>query len=111
MAFVEAEASRAGWTVAELTRAVLAVSEAVGNAVEHGGDDLRLSCATTADALVLDVADGGAGPSPELLEAAALPADDFAQGGRGLFIMKAVADEVEVAGGVVSLRFTRAGRA
>ena len=108
--FVEAEAARAGWSVADVTRAVLAVSEAVGNAVEHGprGAELTVRCTSSPGVLRLDVADGGAGPRPALLEEAALPADDFAEGGRGLYIMKTVADEVAVADGVVTLRFLRA---
>ncbi len=111
VAFVESEAARAGWGVADVTRAVLAVSEAVGNAVEHGGGDLRVRCDATGDTLVLDVTDGGAGPPRGTLETASLPADELARGGRGLFIMKTVADSVHVRDGVVSLRFSRAGRA
>ena len=111
--FVEAEAERAGWSVADVTRAVLAVSEAVGNAVEHGpaGGALRLRCVSDPDVLRLEVVDGGRGPRPARLDAAALPADPLASGGRGLYIMKTVADEVSVADGVLTLRFVRAGRA
>ena len=109
--FVEAEAGRAGWSVADVTRAVLAVSEAVGNAVEHGGGAVRLRSTSSPETLQFDVADGGAGPHPARLEAASLPDDALAQGGRGLYIMKTVADEVRVADGVVTLRFVRAGRA
>ena len=107
MAFVEDEARRSGWSIADVTRAVLAVSEAVGNAVEHGGDDLRLRWTTTDDTLRLDVADGGTGPPAALLETAALPANPLARGGRGLYIMRTVADDVDVRDGVVSLVFHR----
>ena len=109
VAFVEAEASRAGWSVADVTRAVLAVSEAVGNAVEHGpeGATVRVRCVPTRGTLDLEVEDGGDGPSPDSVEGAALPADPIAEGGRGLYIMKTLADTVRVADGVVSLRFVR----
>ncbi|MDT7857150.1 ATP-binding protein [Rubrivirga sp. S365] len=111
--FVEAEAARAGWPVADVTRAVLAVSEAVGNAVEHGpvGGRIHVRFASAPEALTLEVTDGGDGPNPSLLDAAALPADKLAEGGRGLYIMKTVANEVRVAEGAVVLRFVRSGRA
>lgn len=108
VAFVEAEASRAGWSVADVTRAVLAVSEAVGNAVEHGPPGpVRVRCTPSPSALRLDVEDGGDGPPAAALDGAALPDDPLAEGGRGLYIMRTVADEVRVEGGVVTLRFLR----
>ena len=106
--FVEAEAARAGWSTVETTRAVLALSEAVGNAVEHGGGDLRVRCRSSPAALRLEVVDGGSGPSPRQLDRAALPSDTLAQGGRGLYIIKTVSDAVSVAEGTVVMEFTRA---
>ena len=112
VAFVESEAARGGWSVADLTRAVLAVSEAVGNAVEHGpdGHPVRVRCSSSPGVLELEVDDGGAGPPRSSLETAALPADPLAEGGRGLYIMKTVADEVGVEDGAVTLRILRGDR-
>ena len=111
--FVEAEAERAGWSAADVTRVVLAACEAVSNAVEHGPADgaVRVRCTSGPDALRLDVADGGGGPRAARLAAAALPSGPLAPGGRGLYIMRTVADEVSVADGVLTLQFVRAGRA
>lgn len=111
--FVQAEARRAGWAVADVTRAVLAVSEAVGNAVEHGPGRgvVRVRCESSDDFLRLDVSDGGAGPTQHAIDAACLPASPLTVDGRGLYIMKTVADEIQISDGVLSLRFVRAGRA
>ena len=88
--------SARGWRPADVDRAVLSVSEATSNSVEHGAGDLRVGYALEDDVLVLDVMDGGAGPLRDQLARAALPEDPFAVGGRGLFILTALADSVAV---------------
>ena len=77
----------------------LAVGEAVANACRHGRSEtgrseLRVRCALDGPNLVVTVADDGPGyaPPPSSYE---LP-DTFASGGRGLFLMKAMMDDVAV---------------
>jgi serine/threonine-protein kinase RsbW len=82
----------------DVTPILLAVQEACVNAVRHGhGGDVRipveLSLETFPDHLVLLVADRGPGfrlPGPERLS------DPSRENGRGLAIIRAVMDEVEV---------------
>ncbi len=65
--------------------AVLLVSELVTNAVHHAGGPVRLQLAVDTDTVRVDVGD----EVPDLPLAA--PADGFAQGGRGLLIVEALA--------------------
>ena len=97
--WIEAALGDARWPAGDVTRAVLCVSECVSNAVEHGGphtQPLRVSYALRPDALTVWVMDGGGGPSIGQLQAPALPADPLATGGRGLFILHRLTDEVAV---------------
>jgi serine phosphatase RsbU (regulator of sigma subunit)/anti-sigma regulatory factor (Ser/Thr protein kinase) len=77
----------------------LAVGEAVANACrygrsESGRSELRVRCALDGPNVEVTVADDGPGyvPPPESYE---LP-DTFASGGRGLFLMRAMMDDVTV---------------
>lgn len=77
----------------------LAVGEAVANACRHGRNpsgrsELRVRCALDGRNVEVTVADDGPGYEPPA-ESYELP-DRFASGGRGLFLMKAMMDEVEV---------------
>jgi serine phosphatase RsbU (regulator of sigma subunit)/anti-sigma regulatory factor (Ser/Thr protein kinase) len=94
----------------------LAVGEAVANACRHGRSEtgrseLRVRCALDGPDIEVTVADDGPGyvPPPRSYE---LP-DTFASGGRGLFLMQAMMDDVTVEatpeGTVVTLRKKVAG--
>jgi len=87
----------AAWDEADVTRVALAMGEAVANAVEHGaGDEVRLDVEADGDRLSVCVADGGPGPGASRLGDASLPSDPLATGGRGLYILQQVTDEIEV---------------
>lgn len=90
----------AGWPPADVTRVTLALGEAVGNAVEHGGDGegaiVRVSMALDGPTLLVCVDDGGPGPSPDHVAEASLPDETLATSGRGLYILQHVADDVRV---------------
>ena len=108
--FVEAAARRAGWPEAEVSRLALAASEAAANAVEHGPDGaptFMVGCRLDPDGALVTVSDGGPGPDGAALRTARLPESVFATGGRGLHIMRQLADAVDVEGGEVRLRFRR----
>lgn len=95
----DALVAEAGWAEADRTRVALAMGEALANAVEHGGggDGLfRIRLDLNGPTLDVCVADGGDGPDPDRLAAAELPADPFATEGRGLYILRTVADDVRV---------------
>jgi serine phosphatase RsbU (regulator of sigma subunit)/anti-sigma regulatory factor (Ser/Thr protein kinase) len=77
----------------------LAVGEAVANACRHGRSqsgrsELRVRCALDGRKVEVTVADDGPGYVPPA-ESYELP-DRFASGGRGLFLMKAMMDEVAI---------------
>lgn len=108
--YVEKALRSVGWPDGDLSRVVVAVSEAVSNAVEHGGGEdggsILLRLATDAGACEVRVDDGGAGPDPESLRTASLPRRE-ALSGRGLYILTTLADEVHVGpSGVLALTFT-----
>lgn len=83
---------------------LLVVGEAVANAVGHGngydpGREVVVECEADEAEVRLCVEDEGPGIPMERLEHAALP-DDFMQtSGRGLFIMKSLADRIWVEDG------------
>ncbi len=84
----------------ELTgRMLLAVSEAVANAVEHGncnsaGRSVTLEWTGDANGGWLSVEDEGVGLTIDRLKNAALPKDPLQTGGRGLFIIKELTDDL-----------------
>lgn len=89
----------------------LAIREALLNAVEHGSQQspdsrIDLSLYFEHDHLRVDVSDEGSGfdLADKLLEGENL--DAFTIGRRGLPLMRAVSDRLEVNGGTVSLIFT-----
>ena len=69
----------------DLEDLVVAVSEAVTNAMVHGRPTVGMRLWTGADRIVVTVSDGGAGPKDPF--AGLLPATGRASGGRGLWIV------------------------
>lgn len=78
---------------------LLVVGEAVANAAGHGNGldpskQVVVECAVGDGEVRLCVEDEGAGVPVERLEHARLPDDPFDTSGRGLYIMKSLADRV-----------------
>lgn len=107
----EALAAGLGWATADITRLVLGVSEAVGNAVEHGpGGEVVVVLETVGtDTLRVSVSDEGTGPLSAQVHSASLP-DATAQGGRGLYILRTVCDRLGVRDGTLRLEFQSRSR-
>lgn len=79
---------------------LLAVGEAAGNAYRHGRrtdghSEMRVRCEYERPDLEVVVADDGPGFDPEEVARRGTP-DPFAQGGRGLFLMRELMDDLEV---------------
>ena len=77
----------AGWPAPVLDAALLAVSEAVTNAVRHGDGRIELCVAAGDGRIRIEVSDDGSGqpnrrPPPE--------GDDLGEGGRGLYLLDAL---------------------
>jgi serine phosphatase RsbU (regulator of sigma subunit)/anti-sigma regulatory factor (Ser/Thr protein kinase) len=77
---------------------LLAVSEAAANASRYGRrseswSELRIQCRLERPDVVVSVTDEGSGFDPNSFEVARMP-DPFASGGRGLFLMQQLMDEV-----------------
>jgi serine phosphatase RsbU (regulator of sigma subunit)/anti-sigma regulatory factor (Ser/Thr protein kinase) len=78
---------------------LLAVGEAAANASRHGRNptgrsEVRVRCALEGSTVSVVIADDGTGFDPEAVDARS--PDPFASGGRGLFLMRALMDEVEM---------------
>lgn len=78
---------------------LLAVGEAVSNAARHGNafdpeKRVTVMCCSESEEIRLCVEDEGEGVPSERLDQAALPADPLETSGRGLFIMKTLADRI-----------------
>ena len=76
----------------------LALTEAASNSVRHAydGDDagvVDISYELLPDRLVIEVTDDGEGFDPNEAEG---PADELSEGGLGIAIIRAIADEVEI---------------
>ena len=76
---------------------LLVIGEAVANAAGHGNEfdpdkEVVVTCSVGDDEARICVQDEGAGITDEQLENAALPDDLMQTNGRGLFIMKSLAD-------------------
>ena len=96
---VERLAAKSSLNREQISDFLTAVDEATANAIRHGSPQgernlVRVVCHSMPDALIVEVRDQGVGfnapASPEM------PPPD-AQGGRGLPLMCALADRVEVA--------------
>lgn len=78
---------------------LLVVGEAVANAAGHGNKldpekNVVVECSKGGGEVRLSVEDEGAGVPVDRLDNAELPDDPFDTSGRGLFIMKSLADRV-----------------
>lgn len=112
---VEGAMRRAGLSEDLMDRVTLVVGEAAGNAVEHGceWDRLRsfeVSWEEDGDGYWLRVEDDGIGLTPSHIEQASLPVDPLSTSGRGLFLIRELADEVrlEADGRRIAMRFVPA---
>ena len=79
---------------------LLATGEAAANANRHGKkaegrSEIRVQCRFQTGLVAVTIADDGPGFDPALVESADLP-DRFASGGRGLYLMRELMDDVEV---------------
>ena len=106
----EEAAAAAGLSAPVTERFLLAASEAVANAVEHGnGDDparkVRVGWAFEGEGVALWVEDEGEGVALERILAAELPADPYRTEGRGLYLIRMLADGVDVDRSRLCLRF------
>jgi anti-sigma regulatory factor (Ser/Thr protein kinase) len=79
---------------------LLAVGEAAANAARHGRrpegrSELRVRCLLEGPAVEVTVADDGPGFDSVALASTSLP-DRFASGGRGIFLMEQLTDNLDV---------------
>ncbi len=80
------------------TAVVLAVNEAVANVMRHGyeGDTtrpIRIACRRDGEMIEVRICDHGR--EAEFLSRETLPPDELRVGGRGLFMIRALMDEIE----------------
>ena len=92
----------------------LALTEACTNSVRHAYGDgegtVEIVYELYADRLVVEVADEGEGFEPPADRSSALDEDELSEGGLGIAIIEALADEFEIrerANGGSSLRFVK----
>lgn len=85
-----------------MDRAILVAGEVLANAVEHRGDDATLRVHVgvnrTEHQLVLTIREPVRSVAEESIGAATLPDDPLATSGRGLFLIRTLADEVQPTG-------------
>jgi anti-sigma regulatory factor (Ser/Thr protein kinase) len=79
---------------------LLATGEAAANANRHGKraegrSEIRVQCSFTTSMVSVTIADDGPGFDAALVKSADLP-DRFASGGRGLYLMRELMDDIEV---------------
>ncbi|MFH1731185.1 MAG: ATP-binding protein [Planctomycetota bacterium] len=77
----------------------LATQEAVVNAAEHGnhydgGKWVHICCETSDSAVTVTVCDEGPGFDPRCVPDPTLPENIFREGGRGVFLMRNLCDDV-----------------
>ena len=99
-----------GWTDAEIMGVELAVQEAVANAIRHGcGNDSSkqiqciVTCSDTGDVTVV-VRDPGAGFDTQCVADPLHPENVLKTGGRGIFLINQLMDEVGSATAAASCR-------
>jgi len=92
----------------------LALTEACTNSVRHayadGAGSVDILYELHSDRLVVEVSDDGEGFEPPATPSDALDAEELAEGGLGIAIIEALADELEIrerAQGGSSLRFVK----
>jgi len=104
---------REPWSPEDAGRLLLAASEAVSNAIEHGspaeGGTLEIQVIVQRDGATLIVTDQGSGLEEPKIDAQATPPSPTSPRGRGFPIMRSLADEVTVTrvgtGTRVTMRF------
>ena len=114
-AAVDASLAREGWEDESVARVVLAAHDATANAIEHGsapGGTVEVELALDAERAALRVADAGR-PGGGAIDRPPVPPDPTGARGRGLMIMEAVSERLEVdaradGGTEVRLQFCRA---
>jgi serine/threonine-protein kinase RsbW len=92
-------AQRAGFDEDTIPQIAMAVREAAVNAVLHGNaydsnKHITASFETTADSLIIRVADQGLGLDPDKIPDPLAPENILRGSGRGIFLIKAFMDEV-----------------
>jgi len=92
-------AGRAGFDEDTVPNIVMAVREATVNAVLHGNaydpaKSITASFETTADSLIVRIADQGPGLNPDTLPDPLAPENILRGSGRGIFLIRAFMDEV-----------------
>jgi serine/threonine-protein kinase RsbW len=108
--FAEAIAREVAFPSETEDRLVLAMGEAITNAIRHGNalDPRRLvrvEWSGDGEGGWLDVEDEGPGLDPGRLQDALLPANPTQTNGRGLFLIRMLADRVEVEGARLRMWF------
>lgn len=94
-----------GWAEADIMAVELALQEAVANAIRHGcgGDRTKeLECSVAHDAageVVITVRDPGRGFDPATVPDPREPANVLKPGGRGIFLINGLMDQVQFADG------------
>jgi len=104
---------REPWSPEDSGRLLLAASEAVSNAIEHGspvdGGQIEVQVIVQRDGATLIVTDEGSGANPPALDPLSEPPSDSSPRGRGFPIMQSLADDVHVshvgAGTRIAMRF------
>ncbi|MGH2787198.1 MAG: ATP-binding SpoIIE family protein phosphatase [Actinomycetota bacterium] len=86
--------------IAVSTEVLLAAGEATANACRHGRrsdgrTEVRVKCSLKGSTVLVTVADDGPGFDPSRIDPGSLP-DRFASGGRGLFLMRKLMDDVDI---------------
>lgn len=83
-------------------RALLVAGEVLANAVEHRGEndalEMHISIRTTDRQLDMSIVEPSREVTLERLEAATLPEEALATSGRGLFLIRTLADEIATVG-------------
>jgi anti-sigma regulatory factor (Ser/Thr protein kinase) len=82
------------------TEVLLAAGEATANACRHGRregarTEVRVKCSLQGTKVAVTIADDGPGFDPSRIDPGSLP-DRFASGGRGLFLMRKLMDDVDI---------------
>ncbi|WP_202638288.1 ATP-binding protein [Bailinhaonella thermotolerans] len=103
--FVSEQAARAGLTGLRLKDFVLAVHELMANAILHGGGGGRVSLRRHDGRLLCTVSDQGPGLGDRTLPSEQ-PGLDSSRGGRGLWLVRQIGDEVDVTTGPAGTSIT-----
>ena len=95
---VSTQAARAGATAGQVAGLVVVANELATNAVMHGGGWGRLRLWRGTENLVCEVVDSGPGLGDPMFAGAARPSTQAASG-RGLWLVRNIADRVEIDSG------------